>query len=58
MARRRQLMSEELKMELAQELGVADTVRTEGWGNVSSRDCGSLVRKAIERAERSLMEER
>ncbi len=47
------VMSEQLKWELAQEMGVADIVAREGWGGVPSRDCGSLVRKAIERAERS-----
>ncbi|SHM15824.1 small acid-soluble spore protein F (minor alpha/beta-type SASP) [Caldanaerovirga acetigignens] len=57
MARRRGVMSEALKYELAKELGVADIVAREGWGSVSSRDCGNLVRLAIERAERMLMED-
>jgi len=48
-------MSERLKYEIAKELGVYDTVVREGWGSVSSRDCGNIVKKAIERAERSLM---
>jgi len=47
-------MSEELKAEIAKELGVYDTVRTEGWGSVTSRDCGNIVKKAIEIAERSI----
>lgn len=47
-------MSDALKVELARELGVADVVEREGWGPVSSRDCGSLVRLAIERGERSM----
>lgn len=47
-------MSEELKAEIAKELGVYDTVEREGWGSVSSRNCGNIVKKAIERAERSL----
>lgn len=54
MGRRRGLMSEQLKWELAQELGVANVVATEGWGGVSSRNCGNLVRLAIERAERAM----
>ncbi len=54
MGRRRQVMSDRLKYALAEELGVADTVRREGWGGVSSRNCGNLVRLAIERAERTL----
>ncbi len=56
--RRNRIMSEKLKEELAEELGVANLVRAEGWGNVSSRNCGNLVKLAIERAERALMEER
>lgn len=47
-------MSEELKTEIAKELGVHDIVQREGWGNVSSRNCGNIVRKAIERAEKNL----
>jgi len=47
-------MSEELKYELARELGVAQVMDREGWGSVSSRDCGNLVRLAIERAEKAM----
>jgi small acid-soluble spore protein F (minor alpha/beta-type SASP) len=55
MARNRRIMSDRLKFELAHELGVADQVARDGdFGNVSSRNCGNLVRLAIERAERSL----
>ena len=53
-ARNRSVMSEELKAEFAKELGVYDTVKKEGWGNVSSRDCGNLVRMAIEKANRDM----
>lgn len=53
--RRDRIMSDALKEELAEELGVANVVRQEGWGSVSSRNCGNLVKLAIERAERSLM---
>jgi len=52
---KRGMMSEKLKYEIAKELGVYDIVVREGWGSVSSRDCGNIVKKAIERAERSLM---
>ena len=56
MARNRGIMSDRLKFELAQELGVADEVaRTGDFGSVSSRNCGNLVKLAIERAERSLV---
>ncbi len=48
------LMSERLRTDLAEELGVAQTVRREGWGGVPSRDCGNLVRRALIRAQRQL----
>lgn len=48
------IMSDALKYEIAKELGVYDTVRREGWGAVPSRDCGNIVTKAIEIAERSI----
>lgn len=54
MSRRRSLMSDQLKYEIARELGVSSTVEREGWGSVSSRDCGNIVKKAIEMAERNL----
>lgn len=52
---RRGVMSEELKYEIARELGVYNTVKGEGWGSVSSRDCGNMVSKAIEMAQRNLV---
>ncbi|WP_277623693.1 small, acid-soluble spore protein, alpha/beta type [Candidatus Contubernalis alkaliaceticus] len=55
--RRRSVMSEELKYELAKELGVDDIVRTEGFAEVSSRNCGNMVKLAIRRADRFLQEE-
>lgn len=54
MSRRKGLMSDNLKEEIAKELGVYNTVKEEGWGSVSSRDCGNIVKKAIERAERNI----
>ena len=48
------IMSEQLKYEIAKELGVDDKVKREGWGSVSSRDCGNIVTKAIEIAERNI----
>jgi len=55
MARRRSIMSDALKMECARELGFFGQLQTDGdFGNVSSRNCGSMVRKAIEIAERSI----
>jgi small acid-soluble spore protein F (minor alpha/beta-type SASP) len=51
---RRGLMSENLKYEIARELGVDDIVQNEGWGGVSSKNCGNMVRAAIEIAERNM----
>ncbi len=54
MSARNGMMSESLKEEIARELGVYETVKAHGWGEVSSKDCGNMVRKAIEMAERNL----
>lgn len=49
----RKVMSENLKEEIAKELGVYEKVKQDGgWGNVSSKDCGNMVTKAIEIANR------
>ena len=53
--RRRSKMSNNLKEEIAKELGVYDVVKQSGgWGDVTSRDCGNMVSKAIEIAERNI----
>ena len=52
---KRSIMSNQLKEEIAKELGVYETVKQNGgWGDVSSRDCGNMATKAIEMAERSV----
>ena len=50
------IMPENLKVEIAKELGVYNTIKNDGgsWGNVSSKDCGNMVKKAIEIASRNL----
>ena len=49
------LMSENLKVEIAKELGVYDQVKQDGgWQNVSSQKCGNIVTNAIEIANRSV----
>lgn len=57
MPRRRGIMSDRLKYELAQELGFYDEVKDGDWGNITTREAGSLVRAAVERAQRMLAEE-
>lgn len=49
-------MSEQFKEELAKELGFYDTVQKEGWGGITTRDAGNMVKRAIEIAEKSLAE--
>jgi small acid-soluble spore protein F (minor alpha/beta-type SASP) len=48
-------MSEELKVELAKELGFYDVVQREGWGGIKARDAGNMVKRAIQLAEAQLV---
>lgn len=57
MGRRRGIMSENFKYELAKELGFYDTVQREGWGGITTRDAGNMVKRAIEIAEQALAEQ-
>ena len=56
MSKNSKLISENLREEIAKELGVYEQVIQDGgsWANVSSRDCGNIVSKAIEIANRSI----
>lgn len=55
MANRRRIMSDSLKMEIAKELGFYSPAVAGGdFGDVSSRNCGSMVRQAIAIAEKSV----
>lgn len=54
LGRRRGVMSDQLKEELAKELGFHDVVQKEGWGGIRARDAGNMVKRAIEMAERQL----
>lgn len=56
MSRNSKLISENLREEIAKELGVYDQVKKDGgsWENVSSKTCGNIVSKAIEIANRSV----
>ena len=57
MSRKKTMMSEALKEEIAKELGVYAQVKKDGgWQNVSSKDCGNIVTKAIEIANRKVEE--
>lgn len=56
MSRNSKLISENLRTEIAKELGVYDQVKADGgsWVNVSSKKCGNIVSKAIEIANRAV----
>ena len=56
MSRNSKLISENLREEIAKELGVYDQVKKDGgsWANVPSKTCGNIVSKAIEIANRSV----
>lgn len=56
MSRNSKLISENLREEIAKELGVYEQVKNDGgsWENVSARNCGNIVKKAIEIANRSV----
>ena len=55
MGKKNSMMSENLKEEIAKELGVYEQVKQDGgWQNVSSKTCGNIVSKVIEIANRSV----
>ncbi|WP_079914913.1 small, acid-soluble spore protein, alpha/beta type [Paenibacillus sp. 32352] len=55
MARRRKgVMSEQFKYELAKDLGFHDTIQREGWGGIRTKDAGNMVKRAIQIAEQSI----
>lgn len=52
---RNSTISKNLREEIAKELGVYEQVKQDGgWQNVSSKNCGNIVKKAIEIANRSV----
>lgn len=52
MSGRKSIISDSVKAEIASELGVYDKVKANGWRDVSSKDCGNIVKKALEKSER------
>jgi small acid-soluble spore protein F (minor alpha/beta-type SASP) len=55
MSKNNKMLTKSEEVEIAKELGVYDTVKEKGWGEVSSKDCGNIVKKALERSERNEM---
>ncbi|MCM3570811.1 small, acid-soluble spore protein, alpha/beta type [Neobacillus mesonae] len=54
MGRRRGIMSERFKEEIAKDLGFYEVVQKEGWGGIRARDAGNMVKRAIELAEQQI----
>jgi hypothetical protein len=52
--RRRGLMSESFKTELAKDLGFYNVVQTSGWEGIRTKDAGNMVKRAIQIAEEHL----
>ncbi|NLW56675.1 MAG: small, acid-soluble spore protein, alpha/beta type [Firmicutes bacterium] len=55
---RRSIVSDEVKYEIAKELGFADRIRREGnnydYSNLTTREAGLIVRGLIEKAEQMM----
>ena len=57
-----QSVLDEFKYEVASELGLTDKIQSQGWANMTSRECGhvggriggSMVKTMIRRAEENL----
>lgn len=54
MANRRSILSDQTKIKLAELQGAGDRARPGDYGNLSSRECGNMVKYAIQLAEQSL----
>lgn len=58
LSRRRGVMSDRFKEELAKELGFYDVVQKEGWGGIRAKDAGNMVKRAVELAQQQLLNPR
>lgn len=58
LGRRRGVMSDRFKEELAKELGFYDVVQKEGWGGIRAKDAGNMVKRAVELAQQQLLDSR
>ncbi len=51
------VMSQETKDKLAHDLGFGDKVEDGDWGDVTTKEVGSMVREAIKRGEEAMVKE-
>ncbi|OPZ64095.1 MAG: Small, acid-soluble spore protein [Firmicutes bacterium ADurb.Bin506] len=58
MPQRRSMVSDQVKYEIARELGFANKIRRNGdsydYGDITTREAGLIVRRLIERAETAM----
>ena len=54
MGRRKGIMSDSLKEEIAKELGFYDKVQSDGWGGITTREAGNMVKRAVQMAEEKM----
>lgn len=55
MSPKSKIMSGKTKQALAEELGFADKVAKEGWSSITAGEAGSMVKRAVEQAEKQLV---
>ncbi len=57
MSGRKGVMSDELKYEIAKDLGFSEKLEDGDWSDVTTGEVGSMVREAIKRGEQAMAEE-
>jgi small acid-soluble spore protein F (minor alpha/beta-type SASP) len=50
-------MSMQFKEQLAKDLGFYDVVKQGGWGSITSKEAGNMVKRAIEIAQQHLAQQ-
>jgi len=55
LSRNMQGISEEFKMQVAAELGLAEKIRQGGWESLTSKEIGTIVKKMIEKGEKDII---
>jgi small acid-soluble spore protein F (minor alpha/beta-type SASP) len=48
MSSKKRILSDESKSKIADELGINQDVEKDGWGEMSSKNCGDIVKNVIE----------
>jgi len=57
LGKKKGIMTEGFKEELAKELGFYDVVQKDGWGGIRARDAGNMVKLAIEKAQKQMSDQ-